>query len=289
MKSLNTPKTKGNRSVKRYPFQVSPNAQVSGSDLVLKRINKRRKTFKNPKAVLRSHHGMAKKIFVSCLLVGVFVFIMSKFNILEYFKVNSIKVLGSSKFVNEKDIKTLVEKNSLGRSIFAINTENLKDTLKKNFLGAKNIEVEKDYPNTLKVVVEERTPIAILYNDKGIFYLIDSDGYVLGIVDKNYLELPKIRYEDDISVGNFLDKDIIPVSVDILKFAEKEELNVSSMSFYPKYTKIYVGSTEVYIGYDKSREKSIETVGALIKKLSVEGKVAKKIDLRYDKVIVLYD
>ncbi|MFZ2664334.1 MAG: FtsQ-type POTRA domain-containing protein [Patescibacteria group bacterium] len=289
MKLSNTQKIKKDKPIRKYSFQVSPNAQTSGSDLLLKRINKKRRTFRNPKVVLRTHHGLAKKIFISCVLVGAIGFVVFRFNVLEYFKINLFEISGASRFVNEKDVKTLVEKNSLDQSIFIVNTENLEDILKKNFLGAKNIEIEKKYPNKLKVIVEERVPIAILYNDEKTYYLIDSDGYVLGVVDKSYSGLPKIKYEDDIAVGNFLDKDIIPVSVEILKYAEKEEVKISSMSFYPKYTKIYVGSTEVYIGYDKDREKSLETVGALIKNLNAEGKIVKKIDLRYDKVIVLYD
>lgn len=290
MKLLNFLKLKKNKLPNKYSFKVSPNAQVSGSEMLLKSINRKRRSFKNPKIMLRTHHGIAKKIFISVVLLGFLGFIIYKFNILEYFKVSSIEISGATRFVNEKDTKTLTEKNSLGQSIFILSTNNLSTILKKNFLGAKNIEIEKKYPNKLKIIIEERVPVAVLYDDKENFYLIDSEGYVLGVVEKSYSGLPKIKYEGEIYVGSFLDKDIIPVSVEILEFADKEEVKISSMSFYPKYTKMYVGSgTEVYIGYDKDREQSIKTIGALIKKLNAEGKIVKKIDLRYDKVIVLYD
>lgn len=269
---------------------MSPYAQVSGSEILLKSINSKKRSFRNPKAVFRTHHGIAKKIIISVVILGIIGFVIYKFNVLNYFKVSSIEVVGAIRFVNEKDIKTLTEKNSLGQSMFVLNISNLQNTLKKNFLGAKNIEIEKKYPSKVRVIIEERIPIAVLYDDKDNYYLIDSEGYVLGIVEKSYSSLPKIKYEGDISVGDLLDKEIIPVSVEILEFAEKEDVKVSSMSFYPKYTKMYVGGgTEIYIGYDKDRETSIKTVGALIKKLNAEGKIVKKIDLRYDKVIVLYD
>ena len=290
MKLLNILKPKKDKLPKRTSFQMSPYAQVSGSEILLKSINSKKRSFRNPKAVFRTHHGIAKKIIISVVILGIIGFVIYKFNVLNYFKVSSIEVVGAIRFVNEKDIKTLTEKNSLGQSMFVLNISNLQNTLKKNFLGAKNIEIEKKYPSKVRVIIEERIPIAVLYDDKDNYYLIDSEGYVLGIVEKSYSSLPKIKYEGDISVGDLLDKEIIPVSVEILEFAEKEDVKVSSMSFYPKYTKMYVGGgTEIYIGYDKDRETSIKTVGALIKKLNAEGKIVKKIDLRYDKVIVLYD
>lgn len=288
LKFLNPKKDKLRRQA--YKSKVSPTAQTSGSELFLNKLIQRKRSITTPKIILRKHHGLAKKIFVTVVLISLLAYAIYKFKPLDYFKISLVEINGALKFVNEKDIKTLAEKNSLNQSIFLINTNYLSEVLKKNFLGAKNIDIEKKYPDKLKIIVEERTPLAVVYTDKEDYYLIDSDGYVLGIVDKRFSDLPKIKYEGEVSVGSFLEKEMIPVSVEILKFAEKEELKVSSISFYPKYTKVYVGTgAEIYIGYDKDREQSMKTVGSLIKKLSVEGKIVKKIDLRYDKVIVLYD
>jgi len=290
MKLLKFLNPKKDKNIRTYSARISPNAQTSGSDMLLKSIGRKKRGFKTSRIVFRYHHGIAKKVILLVLVLGMVGYLSYKFKVFDYFKITNVKILGATKFVNEKDIKTLAEKNSLGQSIFVLNTDNLSKVLKKNFLGSKNIEVEKKYPNKIKIIVEERMPIAVVYNEKNEYFLIDTDGYVLGVVDKSYFNLPRIKYEGDITVGSFLEKDIIPVSIEILKFADKEELKVSSISFYPKYIKLYVGSgTEVYIGYDKDREQSLKTIGALIKKLNVEGKIVKKIDLRYDKVIVLYD
>ena len=290
MKLLNFLNQKKDKPVQRpYSIKLSPNAQTSGSDLLLQKLGRKRKSFATPKAMFRSHHGLAKKLFIIVVFVGLLAYGVYKFNLLAYFKISSVEINGAGAFVNYQDIKVLAEKNSLGQSLFLINIKSLTENLKKNFLGAKDIDIEKKYPDKLKVFIKERVPLAIIYNDEEN-YIMDSEGYILGVVSKDFSGLPKIKYEGDISAGSFLQKDIVPMSTEILDSAEKNEVKVSSMSFFPKYTKLYVGNgTEVYIGYDKNNEESLKTVGALLKTLNGEGKEVKKIDLRYDKLIVSYD
>jgi cell division septal protein FtsQ len=168
----------------------------------------------------------------------------------------------------------------------------LTSVLRKNFQGAKSITVVKRLPNKLVITVVERTPLAIIYKtDSTGDFLIDGDGYVLGPVDSDSLALPRIKYnQGDIVVGSFVNKNIIPVSKQIIDDADAASLKISSISFSPAYTQLYVNdSVEVLIGNDKDKKQAIEVITALVKKLGLEGKKLKKIDLRYDKVIVLYD
>ena len=48
------------------------------------------------------------------------------------------------------------------------------------------------------MTVEERIPLAIAYNDDNEGFYIDSEGFVLGVVDSNVFDLPKIKYEGPI-------------------------------------------------------------------------------------------
>jgi cell division septal protein FtsQ len=271
-------------------FKISPSAQVSGSDVLIDQINKRKRGLNSTRVVFRKHRGIYKKLILFALVFTAFCYATYRFNILSYFKISEVLISGTVKFVNEKDLRTLAEKGSFGKSIFIINTKSISEVLSSNFLGARLIEVEKKYPNKIRIIVEERIPLAVVYNGNDEYYLVDQEGYVLGEVDKNYADLTRIKYEGEVKVGSFLDKDLIPISMDIIKFSEKDEVKVTSISFYPNYSKIYVGdSIEVYLGYDKNIEQSLKTVGALIKKTIAEKKTIRRIDLRYDKVIVLYD
>ncbi|KKS19373.1 MAG: hypothetical protein UU77_C0051G0005, partial [candidate division WWE3 bacterium GW2011_GWC1_41_7] len=70
----------------------------------------------------------------------------------------------------------------------------------------------------------------------------------------------------------------------------EHNLKVSSMSFYPNYAQLYTeGGIEVYIGNDKSKSESVTIIADLVKQLGLEDRKVKKIDLRYDKVIVSYE
>ena len=78
--------------------------------------------------------------------------------------------------------------------------------------------------------------------------------------------------------------------LELVNALSEHKMKVSSMSFYPKYAQLYVNEgIEALVSNDKSRSDSISILGSLLKQLQLEGKKAKKVDLRYDKVIVSYD
>ena len=272
-----------------YPVGSFPN-QTKESQILLKNIKNRKRRVINSRIVFRKKHGVVGKIILLILILGIGVFLFFKFDVPGYFKVSKANIVGAGTFVNNEDIKNLVERNIFGKYIFSVNEAELNDVLTKSFLGAKSITVKKDYPNSVDVYVEERIPLAVVYNNDDELFLIDSEGFVLGLITNSFVDLPKINYEGQIITGTFLEKDIIPISIDILKFAEQEDLKISSMSFNPNYAKLYLDTgAEVFIGYDNENQKSLRTIKALIDNSENEENVIKKIDLRYDKVIVLYD
>lgn len=284
---------KKNNLTRSRPNRIGSNTfsnQTRESQILLKRINSRNRHKVSRSVVLRKKHGIFQKIIFLLGLLFILAFLVYNFDLIHYFDISFVNVAGAEHFVSSEGVKEIVERNYIGQSIFVIDEGDVHGVLSKNFLGAKNISVEKNFPNSIEIYIEERIPLAIVYNDESSSFLIDSEGYVLGAVDDTFSDLPKIKYEGPIIIGDFLEKDIIPVSIEILTFAEEDELKVSSMSFYPKYVKMFVGdSVEVFIGYGGDNKRSLRTVDALMKSSQNENKILKKIDLRYDKVIVLYE
>lgn len=268
----------------------SSNKSTRESQILLKRINERKRNVVTPRKILRKKQGLFGKIVISLIFISILVFLIIKFDVPGYFKISSINISGTGEFVSYDDVKSVVSNATLEKYIFSVDEVSVAENVKKSFLGAKDVTVTRNYPHSIDVTVEERIPLAIAYNDDNEGFLIDSEGFVLGVVDSNVFDLPKIKYEGPIMVGTFLEKDIIPVSIEIIEFAEKEDLKISSMSFKPALVHMFVGrSTEVFMGYDKEIEQSLKTIKTLVKKSDVEGTLLKKVDLRYDKVIVLYD
>jgi len=208
-----------------------------------------------------------------------------------YFDVNEITIYGSLKFVNQTDLKAFVASNITNKNIIYIDTRSIEAVLKKTFLGAKDIKVTKAVPNKLQVHVTERTPLAVVAaSDKGQKYLMDEEGYILGSVAPEYTNLPLILYTTPIEIGKFLDSKIVPVTEALLKETSANNLKISSISYKTTHTSLFVSdSIEALIGNEKSVKESVRILAAMIRNLTLEGKKIQKVDLRYDKVIVLYD
>jgi cell division septal protein FtsQ len=205
--------------------------------------------------------------------------------------VSRINVTGPKNYVSLVDITEVAKENANGISIFSVNSSETQKKLLEAFQGAKEIRVSKRYPATINVKVIERTPVALVHNSNSEeFFLVDEEGYILGLIDRNITNLPEIAYEGDIKVGTFVDKRMVPLYMELVNALNEEKLNVSSMSFYPKYALVYINDgIQTFISNDRDKLESVRTISALIKQLMLEGKKIKKIDLRYDKVIVSYE
>jgi cell division septal protein FtsQ len=208
-----------------------------------------------------------------------------------YFKVDQLRVTGAGGFVNQTDLTEVVKGRVYGKSIFSFKNEELRASLKQNFQGAKDIKVHKIYPKAIGVEVSERVPLALINNGTSEnFYMVDEDGYVLGIVDEQRTILPRIRYEGDIKIGFFVDKRMVPVYLELVNALNQEQVNATSMSFYPRFAKLFLASgTEAFFSNDKNKLDSVRLMTSIIKQLEAEGKKLQKIDLRYEKVSVSYD
>jgi len=229
----------------------------------------------------------ALKLFFSLLVSGGILYLVLFSPV---FDIESIEVLGTREFVNPTDVKLIAESNAKGKNIFNFDKKALVEKLESNLLGAKYYYLKKVYPSTLKITVQERTPMAIIYKSNDEQFFVDEDGYILGHADSSNRELPRIRYEKDIKIGLFIDKNLVPLYLELTKLFIEQEVGVSSMSFSPKHVNLYLeGGTEVLIGNEKNKDKALKTVSALLKESELEDKEIRRIDLRYDKVIVLFE
>jgi len=205
------------------------------------------------------------------------------------FGIKHIKISGTREFVNPTDVKLIAESNAKGQNIFKFDKNSLAEKLEGNLLGAKIYHVKKVFPSTLEIAVQERTPIAILYKDNNEQFFVDDDGYVLGYTDPGNRDLPKIKYDKEIKVGLFIDKNLVPIYLELTKLFTEREVKVSSMSFAPKHVNLYLeDGPEILVGNEKNKSEALKTVVALMKKADLEDKEVRRIDLRYDKVIVLF-
>ncbi len=261
--------------------------KLSKSSKKTKRIRKRKIT----KVKYLTRKYIPRIVFAIKALVVVFTVGGISYLILfsPFFSIKYINVSGTREFVNPTDIKLIAESNAKGKNILKFDKKSLVEKLESNLLGAKIYHIKKSFPSTLNITVQERTPIAIIYRNADEYFFVDEDGYVLGYTDPGNQELPKIKYDKDIKIGLFIDKNLVPIYLELTKLFVEEEVRVSSMSFSPKHVHLYLeDGPEVLIGNDKNKSEALKTVAALIKESEVEDKEVRRIDIRYDKVIVLF-
>ena len=255
----------------------------------------KRKLITRPKTpvVLKSVSKVVVKLcnmlFIPVLILAVLSLIYLLFIKTNRFAITDISIQGAQTYVNSHDLEALVQNKAYGTNILLLDTSKLSKNLAQTFLGAKKIQIKRALPNKLAVVVTERAPMAVIYNDND-YYIIDDEGYVLGVSDKNALALPKIRFEGDVKVGYFINSNLVPVYLELMSALSDQNVKASSVSFYPNYVQLYLDtSTQVLLSGTKNVEESVGTFADLYKQLGLEGKTVKKIDLRYDKVIVSYE
>ncbi|HSX39543.1 MAG TPA: FtsQ-type POTRA domain-containing protein [Candidatus Saccharimonadales bacterium] len=241
-------------------------------------------------SILKKVVKLGNALFLPVLILAILSVLYLVFFKLDTFKIKNVSVQGAKKYVSYNDLQTLVQNKALGQNIFLFNSQQLNHVLTDTFLGAKTIEVDKNYPNKISIVVNERVPTALLYKeDKNQAYIVDTDGFVLGPAD-TALALPRIKYQGNIKVGTFIDSKLIPAYFELMSDINDQKIKVSSISFYPRYMQLYVdNATQVNISSDKSISDSLKLFTEVYKQLSLQGKKVSKVDLRYDKVIVSYE
>lgn len=225
---------------------------------------------------------------ITIVLVGVGYYI---FNLSDLFKISNIEISGTRSFVSYRDMTEILQTKLYEKNIFTINIDEVRETLSETFQGAKTVSVKRKLPNKITVLVKERVPLALIYNaNSSSMFMIDEDGYVLGIVDETSTNLTKIKYEGDIKVGMFISKTLVPVYLELTRVLRDEDIMVSSMSFYPRYVELYLEKgIRTFISSEKDIPVSIKILVAMLKQVALEGKLLRSIDLRYAKVIVSYD
>ena len=115
-------------------------------------------------------------------------FITSKFNL-------EVIVIENNLLLKNKEIKNLLTPFYNKNLIFLDNNDVKKALMQNSFIESFNIK--KKYPNTLKIEIFEKKPIAVLFNKKNKFYLSEKIDLIEFKNLPNYQTLPYILGNKD--------------------------------------------------------------------------------------------
>ncbi len=133
---------------------------------------------------------MKKRTVIAFALLILFSTIISQNEIeITKFKLEKIQIENNS-ILKEKDIKELLAP-FYGRSLIFLRYEEIEKALMQNsFIESFNIK--KKYPQSLKIEIFEKQPIAILFNKKKKFYLSEKSELIEFTKDPNFKDLPYV-------------------------------------------------------------------------------------------------
>jgi len=169
-----------------------------------------------------------KKFYRIFILIIILVFLSTfnpnKFEInlkdnKSFFEIKKITI-SNNLLVNEDEI-LLKLKEVYGKNIFLIQRKDIEESLENvNFL--RKIEVNKKYPDTVKVKIFETKPIGIVFKDKNQ-YLLDSSSNLIELSNEiDFVKLPNI-------IGEGAENNII----EFLKQLETNQFPVNNIkNFY---------------------------------------------------------
>jgi cell division septal protein FtsQ len=181
--------------------------------------------------------------FLVCFVIGVGIYLWLFF---PYFQVENIKLFGNEK-VSSEEIKNVayqeIYKNFLGvlgwnlssKSIFLVNPEIIQNKILDKFVLIGTAQVDKIFPQTINVKIEERKPFAIFckQNNQDCFF-IDSNGVIFQQVQnisqdvlQNMAVIRQTPENRDVFVGeNVIGKNIVD-AISQIKKSLKENFQIN--------------------------------------------------------------
>jgi len=148
-----------------------------------KRIGSRKR-----KSVFRKFLVFLWAVFALAVFIGI-LWGLNYFYNSDYFKVKYIEVANNN-FYSSDEIESYLE-TVKGMNIFEVDKKQVESSIESNFHRIKTAELQKVFPDKLKIVITERLPyIRISYKNK--IFLIDEEGIFMEDiteVNENYKNL----------------------------------------------------------------------------------------------------
>lgn len=186
-----------------------------------------------------------KRERLRCIVFRVFLFVLiSVFMITlicsSFFKIDNVKIDGSEKYENEQ----LVQKAELnGKNLIFLDTDKLEKNLKHEFPYIKDVDVRKNYPDGITLVITENEAKYYCSLD-GKYYILSSQLDVLEICDDAACSSSLVKLEAKsvkaAAVGEKLAFDDKTTSEKMSKLTEK----ISTHEIFDKVTCVELDKTD---------------------------------------------
>lgn len=129
----------------------------------------------NEENVQQSHGKSVYVILTAMVAVGIFVLTMS-FVWRSHLIMNAVVVRGEQILTEQQVIELAHIPPHVG--LYDVDLTTIEQNVRHSAF-VKNVVVKRDAPSTMRIVIEERKPIAVLTTTKGRMFFIDDEGIIL--------------------------------------------------------------------------------------------------------------
>lgn len=234
---------------------------------------------------------MKEKIKVIFITIFIIISIILLITNLPFFNVENTIVTGNVKVTSEEVEATVLSQDK--NNIFLM-SNNQTEKLVEKIPYVKNAEVSKVLPNSLKIEITEREPIAYLVYNKDSYIYIDDGGYVLEVNKEPLLDRPFVT---GTKYGNFVLNE--PLTFENEYTLQKISIINSNMEKYylqdyqitidlseDYNVKLKVNDITVGLGEFENIDKKMRYLKSILAELDEKGYMSGYIDLSdFDKPI----
>ena len=204
-----------------------------------------RRTYKNKSYVQKRNLFIPFFWLLILFLVSAFTFAYLSLYGLSHWKlleVKEIKIEGTQ-YLNKNSLYLRLASFE-GHNLFKINDNIIKEILSE-YTRIKSIKIIRQLPNKLKIIIQERIPIAHLGSNNESQYMIDKEGMVLDYIDDysmNGLPIFSRINTNNLTLGRVAWDKNIKILLDIYNHIEKVNLD-----FLKKISEFYIQDDEVIL------------------------------------------
>lgn len=229
------------------------------------------------------------RLYIIIIAAGLFVGLIGVFTI-KYFEIKKI-------IVTSKSIGPVYETQIYTDSLYGKNMLfDKKESLARLMINAnpllKSVVIEKDYPDSLKILVEKYTPSTILKVNSGAFLLSREGVIIRKSREISDVELPFINFYQQLNYDQYQIGD----QIDFKDILSAIELSIFTVGMGIKVDTVDIGGNDMIVlnsngvrfifAASKSINDQEYQLKTLIKQFRLDGREFISLDLRYDKPVV---
>ncbi len=205
------------------------------------------------------------------------------------FRIHNINLQPSHK--RNADLKGI--QSFKGEYIMFLDEKEIADSIKIRNSYVRNVEVTKQYPDTLSLKISYYVPLAVLTVPDG-FFLLGDEAVILEKQREAFPnKLPQITYYQNIPFSNYqagqeLDFKDIKDSLFYLQKLSALKQTINSIDIKGFHMLGLYTSDEVYLfSSEKERDQQVYQLEVTMREFMVSGKKIKSLDVRFDKPVVV--